>query len=388
MTLKSTFLAFTIVFSAIDCFSQTSYTYTGKPRFKIETRRAGIFLGNIEVELFPNIAPKHVRNFDSLVSTGFYDTTAFHRAIPGFVIQGGDPNTRSGPMSTWGYGDPNQPTVNAEFSAAKHLRGSFSAARSNNINSATSQFFICVAATPNLNGQYSLYGRVTSGMNYADTIALSQKFPGTYSNTPLQKVEMFVTYVGSNDTVPNPPALNLPVNGTVDLDYLFPINCSWIAVSDAIIYELEVTTDSLFTTITEPLVKTANLNYALNGLMSNTKYFWRVRTNNGGHFSAYTPIRNFKTSRDPDDATGILSISAVSETHSIFPNPTTDKFGFTNLQVGNTLEIMNAEGRSVYKTTVKDPSMTIDFEGKEKGIYFYTIKTNGAEIGKGKLLVK
>ena len=388
MTLKSTLFVFTLLINSSFFLAQTTFTYTGKPRFKIETRRAGVFLGNIEVELFPTIAPKHVRNFDSLVSTGFCDTTAFHRAIPGFVIQGGDPNTRNGPMSTWGYGQPNQPTVNAEFSAAKHLRGSLSAARSNNINSATSQFFICVAATPNLNGQYSLYGRVTSGMNYADTIALCPKFPGTYSNTPLQKVEMFVTYIGSNDTVPNAPALNLPLNGTVDLDYLFPINCSWLAVSDAVIYELEVTTDSLFATITEPVVKTANLNYALNGLLSNTKYFWRVRANNGGHLSVCSPVRNFKTLRDPDDATGITTISAVGETHTIFPNPTSGKFGFTNLRPGNTLEILDAEGRSIYKTTVTDSSMTVDFEGREKGIYFYTIKMKGVEIGKGKLLVK
>src|SRR6185369_17262738 len=118
--------------------------YTGKPQYKIHTTRAGIPLGDIFIELYPTLAPHHVRNFDSLVSYSFYDTTAFHRVVPGFVIQGGDPNSRHGAPSTWGYGQPGQPTVNAEFSNfLKHKKGVLSAARSTNINSATSQFFIC-----------------------------------------------------------------------------------------------------------------------------------------------------------------------------------------------------------------------------------------------------
>src|SRR4051812_41631478 len=161
---------FVSIFCLGDVYSQVpTYTYTGKPRFQILTKRNNATLGIINVELFPNIAPKHTRNFDSLVSQSFYDTTAFHRVIAGFMIQGGDPNSRHGPMNTWGYGQPGQPTVNAEFSVAKHLRGILSAARSANINSATSQFFICHAAAPNLNGSYSIYGRVTSGINFVDT---------------------------------------------------------------------------------------------------------------------------------------------------------------------------------------------------------------------------
>ncbi|HOZ87941.1 MAG TPA: peptidylprolyl isomerase, partial [Bacteroidia bacterium] len=160
----STLSVFAVLLNTGVFYCQSSFTYTGKPMYEILTKQNNAVLGSIIVELFPTIAPKHVRNFDSLVSTGFYDTTAFHRCVPSFVIQGGDPNTRHGPISTWGYGQPNQPTVNAEFGPVKHVRGSFSAARSSNINSATSQFFICVAAASNLNGQYSLYGRVTSGM--------------------------------------------------------------------------------------------------------------------------------------------------------------------------------------------------------------------------------
>mgnify|MGYP001794821952 CR=1 FL=1 len=116
-------------------FSQ-SRTFTGKPIYQILTKRAGVYLGTTNVELFPNIAPLAVRNFDSLVSVSFFDSTAFHRVIPGFMIQGGDPNSKHGPKSTWGLGDTTQPNVNAEFSAAKHLRGILSAARDTAINSA------------------------------------------------------------------------------------------------------------------------------------------------------------------------------------------------------------------------------------------------------------
>ena len=117
--------------------------YQGKPHYLIDTYRAGIKIGTIEVEMYPSIAPKHVRNFDSLVSARFYDTTAFHRVIPGFVIQGGDPNSRHGPKSTWGMGNPNQTDIPAEFNPISHQRGVLSAARSTDPNSANSQFFIC-----------------------------------------------------------------------------------------------------------------------------------------------------------------------------------------------------------------------------------------------------
>ncbi|MBK9250080.1 MAG: peptidylprolyl isomerase [Ignavibacteria bacterium] len=160
------------------------------PHYKLTITRGGKPIGDIEIELFPDIAPKHCKNFDSLVAIGFYDGTAFHRVIPGYMIQGGDPNSRDKARSTWGYGDTSQTTVPAEFSSKSHLRGILSAARlGNNINSATSQFFICVTSVTSWNGQYSVYGQVVKGMEVADNIVNS---PRDGSDNPLEKVEMIV----------------------------------------------------------------------------------------------------------------------------------------------------------------------------------------------------
>lgn len=161
--------------------------FAENPQYRISITRGGVPLGDITIEMFPDVAPKHVHNFDSLVSIGFYNGTAFHRVIPGFMIQGGDPNSRSGPRSTWGFGDPSQTTVPAEFSSLHHLRGILSAARANDPNSATSQFFICVASASWLDGKYSIYGQVLTGMDVVDTIVSS---PRDVNDNPFEKMEM------------------------------------------------------------------------------------------------------------------------------------------------------------------------------------------------------
>lgn len=125
--------------------------------------------GEIDVRFFPDKAPKHVKNFIDLAESGFYNGIKFHRVIPGFMIQGGDPNTKSGSPDTWGTGgSPNK--VPAEFNDIHHARGILSMARTSDPNSASSQFFIMVADAPSLDNQYSAFGKVIRGMEVADKI--------------------------------------------------------------------------------------------------------------------------------------------------------------------------------------------------------------------------
>lgn len=161
--------------------------YDGNPQYIMTVTQKGETLGKIKIELFPDVAPKHVRNFDSLVHINFYDGTAFHRVIPGFMIQGGDPNSKDKPKRMWGMGDPSQTTVPAEFNDIKHERGIISAARSSDPNSATSQFFIMHANAPHLDGQYTAYGKVVEGLDVVDKIAES---PRDGRDNPNDKIEM------------------------------------------------------------------------------------------------------------------------------------------------------------------------------------------------------
>jgi peptidyl-prolyl cis-trans isomerase B (cyclophilin B) len=138
--------------------------YKGGNVVKIEMESGGV----IEIELYPNLAPKTVANFEKLVKEGFYDGTIFHRVIPGFMVQGGDPEGT-------GMGGSDQ-TIEGEFSSngfdneLKHTRGVVSMARSSDPNSASSQFFIMVADATHLDGEYAAFGKVTSGMEVVDEI--------------------------------------------------------------------------------------------------------------------------------------------------------------------------------------------------------------------------
>lgn len=144
--------------------------------------------GNMELKLFPETAPGHVRNFLELAKKGFYDGTTFHRVIPGFMIQGGDPNTKNPDRSKHGMGGPGH-TIRAEFNERPHKRGIVSMARAQDPDSAGSQFFICVADAPYLDGKYSVFGEVVSGMEVADKI-VSQ--PRDKRDNPNDRVEMKV----------------------------------------------------------------------------------------------------------------------------------------------------------------------------------------------------
>jgi peptidyl-prolyl cis-trans isomerase B (cyclophilin B) len=140
--------------------------------------------GQINLRFFPGDAPNHVRNFIDLAQSGFYNGTKFHRVIPGFMIQGGDPNTKSGSPDTWGIGGSPNP-VNAEFNSRPHTRGILSMARTADPNSASSQFFICVADARQLDNQYTVFGEVTQGMEVVDKIVNA---PTRGGETPIEPV--------------------------------------------------------------------------------------------------------------------------------------------------------------------------------------------------------
>ena len=147
--------------------------------------------GRIVVKFFPEKAPNHVKNFLKLAKTHFYDGTKFHRVIPGFMIQGGDPNTKTDDTSTWGQGGPGY-NINAEFNDILHTPGILSMARTGDPNGAGSQFFVMVAKYPSLDNQYSVFGQVIEGLDVADKIVASPRDENDRPLKPqiLQKVEV------------------------------------------------------------------------------------------------------------------------------------------------------------------------------------------------------
>jgi peptidyl-prolyl cis-trans isomerase B (cyclophilin B) len=163
-------------------------TASGKaPGGIIETK-----FGSMEIRFFPDKAPKHVENFIKLAKSGFYDKTIFHRVIPGFMIQGGDPNTKDEKDKLrYGTGGPGY-NVKAEFNDRPHVRGAVSMARTQDPNSAGSQFFIVVKDAPQLNGQYTVFGEVVKGIEVADKIVSQQR---DARDNPLERIEMTVKIV-------------------------------------------------------------------------------------------------------------------------------------------------------------------------------------------------
>jgi len=148
--------------------------------------------GDMEVAFFPDKAPKHVENFLTLAKSGFYNGTIFHRVIPGFMIQGGDPNTKDPKKpETYGMGGPDH-RVKAEFNDIPHRRGIVSMARTNDPNSAGSQFFIVVKDSNFLDGQYTVFGEVVKGMEVADKIV---NLPRNSRDLPVERAEMTVVVV-------------------------------------------------------------------------------------------------------------------------------------------------------------------------------------------------
>jgi peptidyl-prolyl cis-trans isomerase B (cyclophilin B) len=142
--------------------------------------------GNIKIKLLPDIAPETVRNFTTLAKSKFYDGILFHRVIPGFMIQGGDPNTKKPDKNVWGMGGPGY-NIKAEFSSRSHLRGIVSMARSSDPDSAGSQFFIVTSDSTFLDKEYTVFGEVIEGMDAADKIV---NLPRDGNDCPLQEAKM------------------------------------------------------------------------------------------------------------------------------------------------------------------------------------------------------
>ncbi len=142
--------------------------------------------GTMEIRLLPYVAPNHVTRFIHLTKLGFYDGTIFHRIIPGFMIQGGDPNTLKDDKSSYGQGGPGY-TINAEFNNQPHIRGTVSMARGEDINSAGSQFFIITKTSRFLDKKYTVFGRVTKGMAVADKIVAQKRGK---NDLPKERIEM------------------------------------------------------------------------------------------------------------------------------------------------------------------------------------------------------
>ena len=159
---------------------------SGETRAIIETK-----FGNIELMFFPGSAPNHVKNFIDLAKKGFYDGTTFHRVIPGFMIQGGDPNSKDPNRAKHGTGGPGY-RVKAEFNDRPHKRGTLSMARAMDPDSAGSQFFICADDAPFLDKKYTVFGEVVSGMEVVDKIV---KQPRDNRDNPFDRIEMKVKII-------------------------------------------------------------------------------------------------------------------------------------------------------------------------------------------------
>ena len=195
--MKKYLLPFVVIFSIVagaPTYAQkAAKTDTPKESKKMTATKAIIEtkFGSITLTFFHDAAPGHVKNFIDLARKGFYDGTTFHRVIPGFMIQGGDPNSKNPDKRMHGTGGPGY-TIKAEFNERPHKRGTLSMARSQSPDSAGSQFFICVKDSSFLDRQYTAFGEVESGMDVADKIAAQ---PKDQNDNPNDRIEMKVKIV-------------------------------------------------------------------------------------------------------------------------------------------------------------------------------------------------
>lgn len=377
--------SFAVAIALLVSFSAIAQQIIPKPLYLIKTyKEDGNLFGEMKIELFPLVAPKHVANFDSLVKVKLLDSTAFHRVVPGFVIQGGDPNSKDKPRSTWGQGDPSQQSIAAEFSKIAYERGVLGAARSNDPNSATSQFFICVAAARNLDANYTAYGRVVSGMPIADSIV---RAPRDANDNPIKAIRMFITPVGINDSIPDAPLLNLPEDSTANVGISRVL--SWKLVPRCVLYQVEVSEYPDFTDTSFVIASLSSGSYKVNKLKPNTRYYWRVKANNGGAESAYSVVRTFTT-------TSTTSVQQLVEVESYInvKTPTADVWNnqlVFNVQVSDNgralFELFDVTGRKMWaeRLTFSEGlnEYIVPTDDLWPGMYIYKYKFKGTEaIGK------
>ena len=200
-----------------------------------ETAIISTKFGDIELEFFDEIAPKHVESFKLHAKSGYYNGTTFHRVIPGFMIQGGDPLTRFEDKSRHGTGgnaakffgigiesDKSTWDLPAEFNSTPHVRGILSMARSQNPDSGGSQFFICVADAPFLNNQYTVFGKVISGLSVVDQIV---NVPRDSRDNPNDRVEMEVRINEITKIIP--PGQNITSSDQKGLGIFSTILFAW-----------------------------------------------------------------------------------------------------------------------------------------------------------------
>ncbi|MDF3048030.1 MAG: peptidylprolyl isomerase [Candidatus Midichloriaceae bacterium] len=173
-------LFITTTFSAVASvpIDHTAQPNKGENMYVIELKD-----GNVVVELYPEKAPEHVKRFKQLADEGFYNGIVFHRVIDGFMAQTGDPTGT-------GMGGSQLTDLKAEFNDIKHVRGVLSMARSANPNSANSQFFIMLADSPHLDGQYTAFGKVVSGMEFVDKIKKGDKYQNGSVENPDKMVKV------------------------------------------------------------------------------------------------------------------------------------------------------------------------------------------------------
>lgn len=286
--LKSLFLFLAVaVLIKIDIYGQIS-----KPQYLVRAERADTMIGEFTIELFPGIAPLHSAYFDSLVNISFYDSTAFHRVIPDFVVQGGDPNSKDKPRDTWGLGDSSQATILAEFSGVSHQYGIIGAARDEDINSASSQFYINVADNKSLDRLYTAFGQVLSGMEVVEFIV---NVPRDANDNPNEKIEMFITKTNdSTNKVPTIPNLIKPSNNAVGLLKLDTL--AWEKVEEAVQYHLQISKSENFDSLFFEMPVGFN-EFRITDLdLGNIQYWWRVKSDNGGNVSEFSEVRTFYSS--------------------------------------------------------------------------------------------